>query len=99
MIFVFHCSRLYLSTKNWQIVIFSCFTGIQHGCYSANMATGLPLTERTLANGFSNAGYETWGFGKVNVQSKDRCITFLDFLNIETPRSFDMLYSVMHLSS
>ena len=39
-------------------------TGIQHSCYSANQATGLPLSERTLANALADKGYENWALGK-----------------------------------
>ena len=39
-------------------------TGIQHSCYSANQATGLPLSERTLANALADEGYENWALGK-----------------------------------
>ena len=39
-------------------------TGIQHGCYSAVVATGLPLRERTIAEGFKDAGYDTFALGK-----------------------------------
>jgi len=39
-------------------------TGIQHSCYNTGQGTGLPLSEVTVANKLSEAGYDTWMFGK-----------------------------------
>jgi arylsulfatase B/arylsulfatase I/J len=39
-------------------------TGIQHSCYSTGHGTGLPLDEYTIANGFKDAGYDTFALGK-----------------------------------
>lgn len=40
-------------------------TGIQNGCYSADVGTGLPIRERTIAEGFKDSGYDTFALGEV----------------------------------